>query len=355
MSVAIHRPSGRGWRWAGAAAALVGVCLVGLVYLGWERPSAAPEVSSSAGAAWWDGAPTGLTGLGAEGAGPGLRTGLEALPGSLAGTEVDGQARADAQGQLVLDRRLRDLFDYFLSLVGEEPLAQIQARVAAYLGMHLPAAARDQALDLFRRYVAYGEARGRLGAEAGGSSSAMEADALAARLGQLEALQQQHFSAAERAAFFGADNAEDRYTVARLAVWQDAHLSAADKARQLQALKEALPADLRARLTAADAVADLRAVTEAWARDGGAPEVLREARLRLVGESATTRLEALDAQRAQWRERVTAYLAQRQAVEADASLSVTQRTAALAQLRQQGFTPQEQLRLDAAMQAASPR
>lgn len=357
MSVGVYRAPRRAGRWVSAVAALAGGVVAVWVYLG--RAPAAPAASGAAAApAWWaSGVATGVE-TAAEAASTVLRTGLEALPASLAGTEVDGQARADSRGQLVLDRRLRDLFDYFLSLVGEEPLVQIQARVAAYLGAQLPEPARAQALDLFRRYVAYGDARGRIGGkggEAAGTQVALDADALAARLAQIDALQQQHFTAAERDAFFGADQAEDRYTVARLAVWQDASLSAADKARRLQALKDTLPDDLRARLTAADAAADLRAVTEVWQREGGAPEVLREARMRLVGEAATSRLEALDAQRAQWGERVAGYLQQRAALAADASLSAPQREAALARLRQDGFTPQEQLRLDAAVQREAIR
>lgn len=353
MSVVIQRSPWRLGRWLGVVAALVGAVLVLLAYLGWEPGPSGAGTPLSAPAGWPPGASGPADGINPP---PALRTGLEGLPASLTGTEVDGQARVDATGRLVPDRRLRDLFDYFLSLLGEESLAQIQARVAAYLATQLPAGAQREALDLFRRYVAYGEARGAMGASDSPDARAnLSAEAVAARLAQLEALQQQHFSAAERVALFGDDQLEDRYTVARLALWQDDRLSATEKARQLQVLKDGLPADVRARLTAADAVADLRAVTEAWERDGAAPEVLREARLSLVGEAATHRLEALDAQRAQWRQRVTAYMEARQAVAADVSLSAAQREAALARLREEGFTAQEQLRLDAAVQGAAMR
>lgn len=286
-----------------------------------------------------------------------FQTGLEALPTSLQGTELDGEARADGQGRLVVDRRLRDLFDYFLSLVGEEPLPRIQARLAAYLQAQLPPAAAQQALALLDRYIRYGEARGQLG-QSLGSVAAPQADgrlspeALAERLQAMRDLQQQYFSDEERQAFFGDDEAEDRYTVARVAVWQDTQLNALQKAQRLRDLQQTLPVHLQQRLTAADAVTDLRALHADWQARGGTPEELRAARVALVGEAAADRLEALDAQRAAWAQRVNDYRAAVARIEQDASLSPALRDQAVQQLRQSAFTPAEWPRLEAALQMA---
>ena len=54
------------------------------------------------------------------------------LPASFKGTEVDGQFQLDAAGNLIIGPELRQLFDYFLSAIGEEPLKQSIERLRRY-------------------------------------------------------------------------------------------------------------------------------------------------------------------------------------------------------------------------------
>lgn len=285
---------------------------------------------------------------------PRLTTGLEQLPRSLDGTEVDGSAEADAAGRLKPAFALRRLFDYFLSTVGEEPLPRVRERLQAYLRTHLPPLAAREAMNLLDRYLAYQQARGEIGQGAAGNgghggNGAPDAtlSMLQQRFDALRVLRQQHFSPAEVAAFFGDEEAEDRYTLQRLAVMQDASLSPADKAQRLRQLAASLPPALQALLTVEDKVRDLDAVTQEWRAKGGTVQELREARVQLVGVDAADRLEALDQRRAEWGKRVEAYRARRAALQADASLSAQQREEALGQLRSEAFTQKELLRVDA--------
>lgn len=335
----------RGW------VGLTGLVLVACGALWWGlRPAGAPAIASQnvgdAPGGWHA-----LIQASAESE-PGLQSGVEGLPASLQGTELDGQVRADAQGRLVVDRALRDRFDYFLSLIGEEPEARVLARLDAHLKSLLPPQALATARDLLARYMAFQQARSQLGqqdpqAEAG----TLEPQMLRARFERIQSLKQAHFDAREVAAFFGDDDAEDRYTLARLSLWRDASLDSMAKAQRLKALQAQLPPALRERLTVADTVADLRALRDDWQSRGGDAQALRSARLALVGEEVTDRLEALDARRDEWRERVSVYLQGRAALQADTSLSTTLREQAELALRQRHFTPQEWPRLDAWTQA----
>src|SRR5690606_32313520 len=72
-------------------------------------------------------------------------TGLEQLPASLEGTSVPPGLLEDGNGNLVPTPGLRDIFDYFLSVLGEEPLDVIVARINAYLASNLSASAATQA------------------------------------------------------------------------------------------------------------------------------------------------------------------------------------------------------------------
>ena len=78
-------------------------------------------------------------------------------------------------------------------------------------------------------------------------------------------------------------------------------------------------------------------------------------RQQLVGAEATIRLEALDQQRLQWQQRLQAYLKERSRIEASEGLSQGDKAAAIARLEEEGFNPQERLRLQAAAELAAAR
>ena len=337
----------RGW-WGFAACMGLAMLVAGASWWG-SRPSraAATPVAGAAPTTGW----AALIRQGGEAA-VGLQTGLENLPASLQGTELDGLLRVDARGRLVVDRALRDRFDYFLALIGEEPEGRVLARLDAHLRSVLPPPALANARDLLARYLAFQHARGQLGQQEPHADVAnLEPDALRARFERIQALRLAHFDVAERAAFFGDEEAEDRYTLDRLAVWRDRTLDSLAKAQRLKALQAELPADLRARLSVADTVADLRALKDDWQARGGDAQSLRAARVALVGEEATSRLEALDGRREAWRDRVAGYLQELARIQADNSLSATLRTQAEQALRERHFSEQEWPRLDAWVQA----
>lgn len=72
---------------------------------------------------------------------------------SLAGTQPDGLWLADAQGQLRKDFALRQRLDYFLMLLGEQPLDQLRALVQRSAQADLPASAVAQLMQLWDRYL----------------------------------------------------------------------------------------------------------------------------------------------------------------------------------------------------------
>ena len=78
---------------------------------------------------------------------------IELASTSLAGTQPDGQWAFDAQGQLRKDFALRQRLDYFLTLLGEQPLDQVRALVQQKARTELPESAVKQLMQLWDRYV----------------------------------------------------------------------------------------------------------------------------------------------------------------------------------------------------------
>src|SRR5690554_986644 len=76
-------------------------------------------------------------------------------PTSLRGTQVDGELLVDARGNLVLTSQVRHLFDYFLSLIGEESGLQARQRIRDHLTAQLNVPAGGQGLELLDSYLDY--------------------------------------------------------------------------------------------------------------------------------------------------------------------------------------------------------
>lgn len=74
-------------------------------------------------------------------------------PASLQDTEADGAWRADARGNLLVERAVRRRLDYWLSAVGEWQPDEIGARVLAAARRDLPAPAAAQLQLLWAHYV----------------------------------------------------------------------------------------------------------------------------------------------------------------------------------------------------------
>ena len=146
-------------------------------------------------------------------------TGLERLPRSLKGTQVDGEIIIDENKQLVVTEGLRRLFDYFLSAIGEEDEAVIFVRVESYIRHHTPEPAASQAVAIFGNYVAYLKALpdiekryGNLQLQAS-KSGELDLNAIAQQKQEVASLRQQYFDKTTIEAFFGAEDNYDDYSI----------------------------------------------------------------------------------------------------------------------------------------------
>lgn len=326
------------WIWMAAAAAAV------LAGSGWawriqQSASDGQALSADASLATWlhagerpaAGAPRGSS----------FRTGLENLPASLRGTEVDGSLEEDAAGNLKVTRGTRNLFDYFLSARGEQPDAVLRDRLQAYIRSHLKTStAVQQALSLLDSYLAYERQLDQV-------LSTMQADnldALKARLTAMERLRSASFAPDVVQAFFADDSVYDRYTLDKLSVMADASLSPAQKAARLAELRQALPADLRDSMGAAEQVQVLNDVTEQWKLGHGNPTELRAIRENMVGRAAADRLEALDRDEQAWSDRMNSFLRARNDLQNDPTLADSVKQQRIAALRNSSFVGADQVR-----------
>jgi lipase chaperone LimK len=262
---------------------------------------------------------------------------------SLAGTTPDGAATTSADNALVLDPALIRLFDYYLTTVGERPIAAISAQVARDLDARLAPLAARQAKDLFARYVQFKTA---LKARRPAKPSGRSVDMLREGLRMMLALRATYFNEAESQALFGPQDAEASAALARMAIEQDPALDAQQRRERLAALDARLPASVRADREAPRAVVHLEEAAQQIRAQGGSEDDVYRMRAAATSPEAANRLADVDRDEAAWKARIATYQAQRGAV-LSAPGSDADRQAAMSDLRNRLFTPEEQRRLAA--------
>ncbi|MGC8120634.1 lipase secretion chaperone [Marinobacter sp. VGCF2001] len=169
---------------------------------------------------------------------------------SLAGTEIDGNLRADDQGHLVLEIGVRDFFDYFLSAVGEVSPQVAIDQIQSLATTHLPEPAASQAMALLDQYLAYKQAAlHMMQTELDPSRQAdprYQLAALGKALSELKQLRATVFSTDAHQAFFGQEEAYSEYTLAAMEIRQRTDLSEPGKQALIQWHRNQLPESLRA-------------------------------------------------------------------------------------------------------------
>ncbi|MHA6493311.1 lipase secretion chaperone [Pseudomonas borbori] len=273
------------------------------------------------------------------------------LPASFSGTQVDGVFRVDDAGHLIISEDIRRIFDYFLASIGEESIGASVERLQGYIAAQLQAPAREQALVLLEQYLNYKRELVLLERDL---PQMADLDAMRQREAAVLALRARIFDSQTQQAFFAREQTYNQFTLDRLAILHDARLDDAAKAAAVDQLRNGLPPEMQ------DAVLpqlqnDLRRQTAKLQAEGANPAQIRQLRQQLVGAEATQRLEALDQKRQAWQQRLERYSAAKAAIEANEGLSATDKTAAIEQLAEQGFSEQERLRLGAAEQLAAAR
>ncbi|MBG4488258.1 lipase secretion chaperone [Pseudomonas aeruginosa] len=271
------------------------------------------------------------------------------LPRSLVGTEVNCPVEAGDDGHLRITNGLRQCFDYFLAAIGEESLDVLVARIRAQLGGRLQEPARGEAERILVDYLAYLRGlesiqQGSEVREVGGA----DLDAIRQRMQQMRALREQYLSTEVIVAFFGEEDAYDRYTLARLELMRDKTLSAQARAQQLAELERQLPEGLQQSLKAVNQYLNLKTLTDKWKQHAGSAEELYQIRMSLVGAEATARLEALDQENIAWDRRMSEWFAQRDELLKTPGLSREDRERQLEELRRGSFSSEaERLRVEA--------
>ncbi len=262
-------------------------------------------------------------------------------------TDVDGQLKVDAQGQLIIDRDLRHWIDFYLSAVGEISLEDIIALMKSEINKLSPLA-KAQALELLESYIGYKSALAEYDErEALGITDSASLAQIGERLQWQKRLRRQWLPDEAVEEFWQLDELVDDYTYEKLVI-KSSTMTAAEKKEQLLALDNSLPNEIVEFKKSLTLSSDLLEQEKALSEQGKADEI-RELRAQNMSPEAVERLETLDQQQLNWHKKVMAYRDEMAKVENIEGMSRQDKDEILDAYQASNFTDREKLRLPAAI------
>ena len=210
---------------------------------------------------------------------------------------------------------------------------ELKRRLSQLVHKHFAADLATRALALAERYVDYRVALGTLKAPRPDDPTALR-NSLNAR----ERLRERYFAPEEHEALFERESALDRYTLARLEMQHNTGLTKEEKARALKDTEAELPPEQRADRAHAVAHLGAAAQTQDFETRGVDDRIRYQLRSATYGTDAAQALARLDQEERAWNQKLDDYAA-----------AMAHDPGQMQALRERLFTPQEQLRLEAAL------
>lgn len=267
---------------------------------------------------------------------------------SLSGTSHETNLLTDINGHLRIDESIKELFEFYLSSIGEEPLDHVLMRIQSELDSQLDPPALDQALDLLKRYVDYKIELVTIEQErpANDASNGLNLENIKYQKSQLNALRNHYFDQTEYQQFFEQEEVYDEFMIKHLEIANDDTLDEDTKRQNIEYLEQSLPDEIRTTRHKVSLHGELYERTKKMKQVGSSEEEIFQLRAKSLGEEAANSLAELDKQRALWKQRLTDYTQQRNTIMAS-GLSQQDQLKAINDLINANFSDTERLRVNA--------
>ena len=270
------------------------------------------------------------------------------MPKSLKDIDHGVLLRVNDNGDLIVDRHLRDLFEFYLSAMGEEPLDVILKRIQGEFYKQLPNSAIVQAKALLRDYVDYriDLASVNENIDMLDTNGLNQVELLRIQKNEVAQLRNQYFSQESYRAFFEKEDVLDQYMLSQMSIMDNQYLTAEEKQQQVALLTQTLPEQEQQLRKKVSQHSDISAEVKEMRSQGGSDEAIYQHRAKLLGENAAKNLADLDRKRSEWKGRLDDYVLKRNDILAS-GLSESDAKQAVSVLIESNFSEREGLRVKA--------
>lgn len=273
----------------------------------------------------------------------------EIPPASLADSPTPAALQMTEAGDLIVNQRLRRLFEYYLTASGEEPLENIVARIKHAMASQLSPEAYAEAEALLEGYLQFRNNSGAIINRYNEEVSA-DTDKLALLFEMMQAVRESrsdYLSGEAIDGFFAEEDAYDAYMHGKASILKNTALSDAEKEQELQLLKLSTPQSVVASDKAARQISNLRQQESRLREEGAGDDAINALRERELGAESAERLARLDEKRREWNNRIENYRQELRVLESADEYPPEEKARLTEQLRAQHFDEQELIRVRA--------
>lgn len=262
-------------------------------------------------------------------------------------TQVDGRLREDANGKLIIETSIRDLFDYFFSALGEKTPEQIVQNIELYIDSQLSAKAAIEAKALLKSFVAYNEALAGFTLDEDTDLESLKGQALLDHYNNYHQLladaRLRYFGEETSDAFFSSEQQYQNYNLARMELSLST-ISADAKQRQLEEIKHQLPEAQQSIIRGHEEFNQLKVNEQSWQQENLSADELYSKRSQAYGSEAAERMSTLDQTRELWKNRLKGFFAEKDHIIAS-NLSGPDKQQLVSELKERQFSETERLRV----------
>jgi len=279
------------------------------------------------------------------------------LAPSLRGTDMPAAFEMDNEGNLVINRETRYIFDYFLTSQGELTQKTIWAQIDQLINQQLKGDAKGQARKLFKNYLSYQDALHSLDLAfplntrndgAMDMSNPETLIQLEARFQAKQSLREEYFGITNKEAFFNEEEQYDLYHLDKLSINSNNLLSEEEKQYQLSLLQQQLPENLQDNRNQVHAIQTLKEQLGELAQKGATHEERMMLVTEMAGEEAADRFTVSQLRADEWNAKRKSFLQQREEINLNPALGKEEKDAAISYLlTNMEFTDGDILRLNA--------
>ncbi len=269
-------------------------------------------------------------------------------PKSLADIDHNVKLQVDEDGNLIINSDTLDLFEFYLSAMGEEPLESILIRIRHNIESQLSSVAKEQAFLLLKNFVDYKIELSTLSTNQINTTIEAHSQLEALRLQKVNvaSLRAKYFSPSTYHAFFQQDDQYDNFMLTQLIIKQNPELDSTQKKQQLDELFNELPDEIKRVRQSVSQHAQVFQDAQDMRNNGASKEDIYQLRAVTLGDEAAMALTKLDEKRSQWYQRLSQYAQQRDAILAS-GLSREDAQLAISTFIKQNFSKPESVRVQA--------
>lgn len=271
------------------------------------------------------------------------------MPQSLTDSPLPSALDTNEHGQLIINMKVKRLFEFYLSAMGEETLAECILRIRHALAQQLPKAELAKGLEILEGFLQYqnhmGEIKNDFSARYDDQTYDLE------RIKEMKQTVRESrslFLPQEASlAFYQQEDEYDDYMIKKVAIRSNRELTAAQKQIEYERLNQESPAWISQQEQQASLINTVQTQEKKLRENGADESAIHALRVESYGEQAAQNLTTLDQNRAQWAARVTQYRLESESILLNSSYTQEEKNQLLQDIRQQHFSGSELIRINA--------